>query len=40
MYLKKVSPGIDNSILIITDIAVPNIPENAPNIIYKVPISL
>jgi len=37
---KKVFPGVDNSILMITLKAVPIIPANAPKIIYKVPMSL
>lgn len=37
---KKACPGNDNSILIITLNAVPTIPENAPKIKYKVPMSL
>lgn len=37
---KNACPGNDNSILIITLNAVPTIPENAPNIMYNVPMSL
>lgn len=37
---KNACPGNDNSIRIITLKAVPTIPENAPNIMYNVPISL